>query len=125
MSFLSFRHARRKAKKMVTIRPPRTPTPPSPGSFISTDVVEIGDPSRPSVEAHYAPLSLHMDIGFASEALLRDSYPYLIHESDPIGSPRQKQDRRSRRSTSRRGSVTSPKSLHNGAGLAQSRVSVP
>ena len=126
MYFLSFRHARRKAKKIVSIRPPRPPTPPSPGSFVSEGVVEIGDPSRPSVEAQYAPLALPME-GFGSEPLLTSdpfsSYP--IPKPDSIACPRQTQDRRTRpRSTSRRG-TSSPKSLHNGAGSVQSKVSVP
>jgi len=121
MSFLSFRQARRKAKKIVSIRNPRPPTPPSPGSFASTSVVEIGDPSRPDVEALYEPLTLQMDVGFASEPLFpSDSFSSLMLESDSISRPKQTQ----RRSTRRRAS--SPKSSHgDGAGSVQSKVSVP
>ena len=124
MSFLSFRrHAKRKAQKIVSFRLARPPTPPSPGSFVSTSVVEIGDPSRPSVDEPYAPLTLQMDIGFASEPLLPSGSfsSSLIRESDSIPSPRRTQNRRSRpRSSSR----SPPKSLHDGAGSVRSKVSV-
>lgn len=45
MSFLNFRSARRRAKKIVSLRHPQAPSPPTPGSFVSANV---GEPSRKS-----------------------------------------------------------------------------
>ncbi|KAH9974269.1 hypothetical protein BGW80DRAFT_173567 [Lactifluus volemus] len=61
MSFLKFRQAKRKAKKIVTVRSPHSQarTPPSSSSSVFPTVVEIGDPSRISTEC---PVKLHVDV---------------------------------------------------------------
>jgi hypothetical protein len=40
MSFLNFRSARRRAKKIVSLRHSRAPSPPTPGSFVSANAGE-------------------------------------------------------------------------------------
>ena len=124
MSFLSFRHARRKAKKIVSVRSPRPPTPPTPGSFVSTAIVQIGDPYSLSAEAYYAPPTLQVDTSFATEPLL-PSEPFrpAFREPSLTANPRQTWDRHSRPRSRRSGS--SPKSPHVGPGSVQSKVSVP
>jgi hypothetical protein len=123
MSFLSFR-ARRKAKKIVSVRSPRPPTPPTPGSFVSAAIVEIGDPSRPSAEAYYAPPTLQVDTSFAAEPLLPgDLFRPAYREPSLTANPRHTRDRHSRPRSRRSGS--SPKSPHVGPGSIQSKVSVP
>ena len=64
MSFLKFRQAKRKAKKIVTIRSPRSQarTPPSSCGSVFPTVVEIGDPSRISAESCQCPAKLDVDI---------------------------------------------------------------
>lgn len=111
MTFLGFRHAKRKAKKMVNARPPRSPTASS-ASFVTPSVVEIGDPTSASAEACYAPMTLHVDVDIAREPLFG---------SDPVLStnPNESQDWLSR---SRLGGNSS-KPLHHNAGWVQSRVS--
>ncbi|KAF8270026.1 hypothetical protein EI94DRAFT_1699069 [Lactarius quietus] len=52
MSFLNFRSARRRAKKIVSLRHPRAPSPPTPGSFVSPDASE---PTRESEKSSSAP----------------------------------------------------------------------
>ena len=55
MSFLNFRSARRRAKKIVSLRHSRAPSPPSPGSFVSASA---GEPTK-SVKGPNDP---HIDI---------------------------------------------------------------
>jgi hypothetical protein len=63
MSFLSFRQAKRKAKKIITVvHALRPPTPPSAGSCVFPDIVEIGDPSRVSTESYCSSAKLHIDV---------------------------------------------------------------
>ncbi|KAH9988098.1 hypothetical protein BJV74DRAFT_469706 [Russula compacta] len=120
MSFLGFRQARRKAKKIVSVRSLRPPTPPSPGSFISTSVVEIGDPSGASVEEFLPPVTLHVDIDITPESLRpTDPYPSTSRNDSLTTNSRQSRDRLSR---PRLGGV-SHKPLHDGAGLAQPKDS--
>ena len=64
MTFLGFRHAKRKAKKMSNARPSRSPTS-SAASFATPSVVEIGDPTSASAEACYAPMALRVDVDIA------------------------------------------------------------
>ena len=52
MSFLNFRSARRRAKKIVSLRHPRAPSPPSPGSFVSACA---GERSKRSVKGSGDP----------------------------------------------------------------------
>ncbi|KAI0267418.1 hypothetical protein BC834DRAFT_77255 [Gloeopeniophorella convolvens] len=76
MSFLHFRTARRKAKKIVSIRPVHhVPSLPSPGSFTSNDVVEISDAYRSS-EPHFGLASPQVDIEFSNEPLF-SSDPFV------------------------------------------------
>ncbi|KAI9513451.1 hypothetical protein F5148DRAFT_1278823 [Russula earlei] len=116
MSFLSFRHARRKAKKMVGLRHPRPPTPPSPSSFAAASVVEIGDPSRPSAERLYRAMTPQVDIDIVPEPLFpSDPFVATFRADRPTAtSHTQSRDRRSRS-----GSGSPPKAPHNGAGLVQ------
>ncbi|KAI9463988.1 hypothetical protein BJY52DRAFT_1165824 [Lactarius psammicola] len=51
-SLFNFRSARRRAKKIVSIRPPRPPTPPTPNSFVSPNLYE---PTRTSAEYFSIP----------------------------------------------------------------------
>ncbi|KAH9968109.1 hypothetical protein BC827DRAFT_1263841 [Russula dissimulans] len=117
MSFLSFRHARRKAKKIVSARPLRPPTPPSPGSFASTSVVEIGDPTRVSPETYYPVVNPHMDVEIPHEPLF-PSDPFLAalpHQASTLNSTRL-QDGRTRSRMGKSSSIPP----RDGAGLAQS-----
>jgi hypothetical protein len=92
MTFLGFRHAKRKAKKMVNICPLRSPSPSS-GS-ITTSVVEIGDPSSASAEACYAPVTLHVDVDITPEPLfLGDPFSSAVLNHASSTNPRQSQDR--------------------------------
>jgi hypothetical protein len=121
MSFLSFRHARRKAKKIVSARPLRPPTPPSPGSFASTSVVEIGDPTRVSPETYYPVVNPHMDVEIPHEPLF-PSDPFLAalpHQASTLNSTRL-QDGRTRSRMGKSSSIPP----RDGAGLAQSEVSI-
>jgi hypothetical protein len=120
MTFLGFRHAKRKAKKMANARTARSPTS-STGSFVIPSVVEIGDPTSASAEACYAPMSLHVDVDIAREPLFA-SDPVLssFRQHSPTTNPRESQDRLSR---SRLGGNSS-KPLHHNAGRVQPRVSV-
>jgi hypothetical protein len=120
MTFLGFRHAKRKAKKMVDTRPPRSPTSSS-GSFVAPSVVEIGDPTSASAEACYAPMSLHVDVDISREPLFAsDPVMSTFRQHSPTTNPKESQDRLSR---SRLGGNSS-KPLHHNAGWVQPRVSV-
>ena len=121
MTFLGFRHAKRKAKKMVNARPSRSPTSSS-ASFATTSVVEIVDTTSVSAEACYAPrTTLHLDVDIARDPLfLSDSVLSTFRQHSPITNPRESQDRLSR---SRLGGNSS-KPLHHNAGCVQPRVSV-
>jgi hypothetical protein len=115
MSFLNFRQARRKAKKIVSLRYPRPATPPTPDSFVSTNVVEIGDPSRPAAEACYAPLTLQLDLGVKGEPFLHSDHILSpSRERALTTSSRQTRDRLSR-----------PRSKSDVVGSVQPRVSGP
>jgi hypothetical protein len=116
MTFLGFRHAKRKAKKMVNARPLR-----SPSSSVTPSVVEIGDPTSASAEACYAPMTLHVDVDISREPLFA-SDPGLstFRHHSPTTNPKESQDRLSR---SRLGGDSS-KPLHHNAGWVQPRVSV-
>ena len=120
MTFLGFRHAKRKAKRKVNARPPRSPTTSS-GSFVIPGVVEIGDPTSASAEACYGPMTLHVDVDLSQEPLFA-SDPVLssFRHHSPTISPKKSQDRLSR---SRLGGNPS-KPLHHNAGWVQPRVSV-
>jgi hypothetical protein len=59
MSFLNFRSARRRAKKIVSLRPHRAPTPPTPGSFVSPN---IGVPPRAFPEGSSIPTTNQVDV---------------------------------------------------------------
>jgi hypothetical protein len=116
MTFLGFRHAKRKAKKTANIHPQRSPTPSS-RSF-TTSVVEIGDPSSASVEACYAPVTL-LDVDITPEPLLSDPFSSTVRHHASSPNPRQLQDRlRSRLGRSL------PKPLHDETEWVQPRVSV-
>jgi len=121
MSFLSFRHARRKAKKIVSARSLRPSTPPSPGSFTSTNVVEIGDPARVSPETYYPVVNPRVDIELAHEPLFH-SDPFLAtlpDQASTLNSTRLQDERtRSRIGTS------SPIPPQEGAELVRGEVSV-
>ncbi|KAH9996309.1 hypothetical protein BJV77DRAFT_1065927 [Russula vinacea] len=93
MTFLGFRHAKRKAKKMVNIRPLRSPTPSS-GS-LTTSIVEIGDPSGASAEACHAPVTLDVDIT-PEPRFLNDPFSSTVRHHASSTNPRQLQDRLSR-----------------------------
>jgi hypothetical protein len=101
MTFLGFRHAKRKAKKMVNARPSRSPTPSS-GSFVASSVVEIGDPSSTSAEACYTPVTLRVDVDITPDPpFLSDPHfpTFRYHSSSTY--PRQLRDRVSRSGLSR------------------------
>lgn len=120
MTFLGFRHAKRKAKKMVNARLPRSP-PSSSGSFAADSVVEIRDPTSASAEACYAPMTLRLDVDFAREPLFSsDADLSTFRHHSPITNPKESQDRLPR---SRLGGNSS-KPLHHSAGWVQPRVSV-
>lgn len=120
MTFLSFRHGKRKAKKMANVRPLRSPSPSS-SSFVTASVVEIGDPSSASAEAYYTPLTLHVDVDITPEPLFADDpFSSTLRHHASIPNPRQSHDRLSR---SRVGGSSS-KSLHDDARRVQPRVSV-
>lgn len=120
MTFLSFRHTKRKPKKIANVRPLRSPSPSS-GSFVTTNVVEIGDPSSASAEACYAPETLHVDVDIASEPLFGgDPFSSTFRHRASTTNLRQSHDRLSR---SRLGGSSS-KPLHDDAGWVQPRVSV-
>jgi hypothetical protein len=109
MTFLAFRHAKRKAKKMVSARPPRSPTSCS-ASFVTPSVVEIGDPTSASAEACYAPMTLHVDVDIAREPLFSsDPVVSTFRQHSPTTNPDESQDWLSR---SRLGGNSS-KSLHH------------
>ena len=118
MSFLSFRQARRKAKKIVSVRAQRPPTPPSPDrdSCVFPSVVEIGDPSRVSAEAFYSPATLHVDIT-SGPLFPSDPFPGSDHPSTNAG---QSQDQASHTGLG----GASSKLPHDGAGSEQQRVRV-
>ncbi len=120
MTFLGFRHAKRKAKKMANARPPRSPTS-SPPSFVTASVVEIGDPTSASAEAYYAPMTLHVDVDVTPEPLF-PSDPFLstFRQHVSTTNPRDSQDRLSRSRLG--GSLGQP--LHDSAGWVQPRVGV-
>jgi hypothetical protein len=120
MTFLGFRHAKRKSKKKVSAPPPRSPTPSS-GSFVSASVVEIGDPTSSSAEACYAPTTLHVDVDIAREPLFtNDPLLSTFRQYSPTTNPRVSQDRFSR---SRIGGNSS-KPLHHNTAWVQPRVSI-
>jgi len=119
MTFLGFRHAKRKAKKMVNARPQRSPTPSS-GSFVSTSVVEIGDPTSPSAEACYAPMTLQVDVDITPDPPFPSDPPFsAFHHNSSSTYPMQLQDRLSRSRLGR----SSPMLLHDDTGRMP-RVSV-
>jgi hypothetical protein len=121
MTFLGFRHAhlKRKAKKAGNARPPRSPTSSS-GSFVTTSVVEIGDPTSASAEACLTPMALHLDVDFAREPLFPSNEVLsTFRQHSPTTNPRQSKDRLSR---SRLGGDSS-RLLHHNAGRVQPRVS--
>jgi hypothetical protein len=119
MTFLGFRHAKRKAKKMVNICPLRSPSPSS-GS-ITTSVVEIGDPSSASAEACYAPVTLHVDVDITPEPLfLGDPFSSAVLNHASSTNPRQSQDRLPRSGLGR----SSLKPLRDEIEWVQPRVSV-
>jgi hypothetical protein len=120
MTFLSFRYAKRKAKKMVNARPPRSPTASS-ASFVTASVVEIGDPTRVSAEACYTPMTLHLDVDIARDPLFPgDPVLSTFRQHSPATNPKEFQDRLSRS----RLDGNSSKPLHHNAGWVQPRVSV-
>jgi hypothetical protein len=116
MTFLGFRHAKRKAKKMVNIRPLRSPTPSS-GS-LTTSIVEIGDPSGASAEACHAPVTLDVDIT-PEPRFLNDPFSSTVRHHASTN-PRQLQDRLSRSVLGR----SLPKPLRDETEWVQPRVSV-
>ena len=120
MTFLGFRNAKRKTKKMANARPPRSPTP-SLASFATASVVEIGNPTSESAVACYAPMSLHLDVDIAREPLFA-SDPGLstFHQHSPATNPKESQDRLSRFRLC--GNTSKP--LHGNAGWVRPRVSV-
>jgi hypothetical protein len=96
MTFLSFRHAKRKAKKMANVRPLRSQSPSS-GSFVSASVVEIGDPTSASAEAYYTPLTFHVDVDISPEPLFAsDPFSSTIRHRASTPNPRPLHDRQSR-----------------------------
>jgi hypothetical protein len=122
MTFLGFRHAKRKAKKRVNAPPPRSPTSSS-GSFVTASAVEIGDPTSAYAEACYAPIpmALRLDVDIARDPLFPsdvDLSTFRQHTS--IANPKEYQDRLSR---SRLGGNSS-RPLHHSAGWVQPGVSV-
>jgi hypothetical protein len=120
MTFLGFRHAKRKAKKMVNARLPRSPTCSS-GSFVTESVVEIGDPTSASAEECYAPMSLHVDLDITSEPLFpSDPFVSTFRQHASTANTRESQDRLSYSRLGR----SSSNPLHDNAGWVQPRVSV-
>lgn len=120
MTFLGFRHAKRKAKKMSNARPSRSPTS-SAASFATPSVVEIGDPTSASAEACYAPMALRVDVDIAREPLFAsDPGSSAFRQHPPTTNSRESQGRLSR---SRLGGNSS-KPLHYSVGRVQPRVSV-
>ena len=120
MTFLGFRHAKRKAKKVVNAPPPRSTTPSS-SSFVTPSVVEIGDPTSASAEACYAPVTLHVDVDISRDPLFA-SDPVLstFRQHSPTRNSKESQDRLSRSGLGR----NSSKPLQHNAGWVQPRVSV-
>lgn len=120
MTFLGFRHAKRKAKKLANARPPRSPSPSS-GSFVTASVVEIGDPTSATAEACYAPMTLHVDLDIAPEPLFAsDPIFSAFRQHSPTANPKESQDRLSRSRLGR----NSSKPIHHNAGWVPPRVSV-
>lgn len=119
MTFLGFRHAKRKAKKTVNPRPRSSAS--SSGSFVTPSVVEIGDPTSAYAEACYAPMSLRVDVDISREPLFAsDSVLSTFRQHSPTTNPQESQDRLSR---SRLGGNSS-KPLHRNTGWVQPRVGV-
>lgn len=118
MAFLGFRHAKRKAKKMVSACPPRSPTPSS-SSFVTPSVVEIGDPTSASAEACYGPMTLHVDVDISREPLFASDPVLSFRQHSPPPNPKESQERLSR---SRHGGNSS-KPLHHNAGWVRPRDS--
>lgn len=122
MTFLGFRHVKRKAKKMVNGRTSRSPIPSS-GSFVAPSIVEIGDPTSAAAEACYGPLALHVDVDIAREPLFpRDSVlsTSTFRQHSPTTNSRESRNRLSRSRLGR----NSSKPLSHNAGWVQSRVCV-
>jgi hypothetical protein len=120
MTFLGFRHAKRKAKKISNARRSRSPISSS-ASFVTPSVVEIGDPTSALAEACYAPMTLRVDVDFAREPLFAsDPGSSALRQHSPTTNSRESQDRLSRSRLGR----NSSKPLHYNGGRVQPRVSV-
>ncbi|KAH8981937.1 hypothetical protein EDB86DRAFT_3086639 [Lactarius hatsudake] len=114
MSFLNFRSARRRAKKIVSIRPPRPPTPPTPNSFVSPNIRE---PTRESAE-HSISTPYQVDVDFSHGPLFA-SDPFVpgIRNYRPATNSREFRGGPLPTGPGRNGA--SPKSLPHGVGLEQ------
>ncbi|KAH9035022.1 hypothetical protein EDB85DRAFT_2143993 [Lactarius pseudohatsudake] len=115
MSFLNFRSARRRAKKIVSIRPPRPPTPPTPNSFVSPN---IGEPTRKSAEHTSISTPYQVDVDFSHGPLFA-SDPFVpgIRNYRPAANSREFRGGALHTGPGRNGA--SPKSLPHGVGLEQ------
>ncbi|KAH9077663.1 hypothetical protein EDB83DRAFT_2345180 [Lactarius deliciosus] len=118
MSFLNFRSARRRAKKIVSIRPPRPPTPPTPNSFVSPNIRE---PTGESAEHTNISTPYQVDVDFSHGPLFA-SDPFVpgIRNYRPATSSREFRGGPLPTGPGRNGA--SPKSLPHGVGLEQRKV---
>ncbi|KAI9438229.1 hypothetical protein H4582DRAFT_247631 [Lactarius indigo] len=115
MPFLNFRSARRRAKKIVSLRPARPPSPPTPNSFVSPNFCE---PTRTSAGCTSIPSPYQVDVDFSHGPLFA-SDPFVpgIRDFRPATNSREFQGGPLPTGHGRNG--VSPKSLPHGVGLEQ------